>query len=229
MFYKKAVWLLAILLAGASCAGTRGLRYTSPTFEPAAHPNLSYTPPLSAIKLLVGDQQEVRPDRFLSAMVARQTCKALLLHSVPLHLLQEVRIDSLQRPALLREVGAAVQQLAQRQPVDSLQLPLLSQLLRQQAPPAPAYTLILLSRGFTRSSDNFARAGSRGGHAMALYGTGSMPVKSMTTVYALIYDRQQQRLVYVRESTESHEPLDLKRTARHIERLMSPDFKFGPG
>ena len=225
MFSKKTVGrLLAFaLLGGTSCAGSRGLHYTSPTFQPANHPGLGYMPPLSAVKLLVGDQQDARPDRFLSGMVSRQTKKALLSYRTPLHLLHEVAVDSLERPLLLREVGSAMQQLALRMPLDSLRFPLLHRLA---GPSSQPYTLLLLSRGFTRSVDNYARASSRGANSMAIYGVGMMPTKSMTTIYALVYDRQSQRLVYIRESTESHEPLDARHTTRHLQRLLGADFGF---
>lgn len=220
---RNAICFLLGLLASSSCAAPQVLRYQSAAFQPATQPALCYASPLSIVKFLVGDQQQARPDWFLSAMVARVLKKALLVHRAPLHLTTELVIDSVQRPALSFEISRAVNQLALKKSIDSLQLPLLAQAVRRQP---QRYTLVMLYQGFTRAVDSYARASMRGSRSMALYGVGSMPIKAMSALCVLVYDSQTQRIVYVRESVEGHEPLDAERMGRHLQRLVGADFSF---
>ncbi|WP_156176164.1 hypothetical protein [Hymenobacter terrenus] len=168
---------------------------------------------MSTVALIVGDRARLRSDRFLSAMVSRVMKEALMTHRDALHLTNEVVIDSLQRQAVLREASIAVRQLVLKKTTDSLRFPLLDQLTQQQE---RRYVFLSLCTGFTRTNDNYLRASVANDN----------PRKASTTIYALVYDKQSQRIVYAQGLTESHEPLDPARMAQHLQRLLNADFGF---
>ncbi|GAA4359021.1 hypothetical protein GCM10023185_25230 [Hymenobacter saemangeumensis] len=225
----RPVLLLFFCLFFCSVSCTRKLTsYTSPTFRPSATTELSFATPLSSASYLVGYQLLARTDPFFSSMVARVDKQALLTLRTPLHLVSEVVIDSLERPALTREIRRAVLGMRARVNPDSVRMPLLNQLTGLSG---FRYTMVLFSQGFARSTDNYAMVGGRSAHTGAMFDPAGQPVavpppiKSATALCVMIYDNQQQRIVYAQETSKNYQPHNSRQTARHLRRLLSSEFE----
>jgi hypothetical protein len=225
--FTRSLFVFLVLLSLSGCVSSRQLQYTNPSFRPAARPAMDYATPLSAVRLMVGEQVPPKPDWFLSGMVARDLKPCLLLYSNVLNLQQEVLVDSLDRPALQQEMNRLLRHVALKSPDDSLHAPLLQEIVQSRP---QRYTLLLLCDGITRTADNYARASARSARTTAMYGVpygaSTAPVKAKTRLSVIVYDRQRQQVVYARASAEAHEPTSPKDILRHLQRLLGKDFGF---
>lgn len=187
--------LLAVLLT--SCGATR---HSYHGFRPAdARDNITCVRPVVTMGLIVrGD--EAHPDAWFSAHTASRLQRSLLRQAAALHLRPTLPVDdSLLRDPLRREIERAAATLARRPtPVEGYAepLPTVEQVLGNEP---GRYALLLVCRGFMRTPDNYQRQSSQYGHQYSMYGvvgSGAGPERNRLGLYALVYDREQHRVVY---------------------------------
>ncbi|RAK68011.1 hypothetical protein DLM85_08185 [Hymenobacter edaphi] len=183
--------------------------------------------PVVTMGLIVRDD-EVRPDEWFSAHTATRLQRSLLRQAGPLHL-QATRPadDSLHRDQLRREVErAAATFVRQRGGAGFAEpLPTVESALGEQP---GRYALLLVCRGFMRTKDNYQRQASHFGHQYAMYGavgSGRAPEANRLGLYALVYDREQHRVVYFgHRRSSSGKLLNDRVLDRRVKQLLAADF-----
>ncbi|OON68273.1 hypothetical protein B0919_14055 [Hymenobacter sp. CRA2] len=193
-------------------------------FRPAEARDMVCVRPVAVMALVVrGD--EAPTDPWFSRYMADCLQRSLQRQAAQLKLGPAPADDSLRRDELRREVERAMAQLS-RQPAEgfSAPLPVLESFAAQQA---GRYALLTMCRGFMRTTDNNWQTANQYGHQRALYGPmlASAPQPSRLGLYALVYDRQEKRVVYYGHCAVKRDKLLKDKVIdQQVRRLLGTDF-----
>jgi hypothetical protein len=211
----------AVLLT--ACGVTRH-RYAG--FSPAATHDIVCVRPVAAMSLVVrGD--DARPDPWFSRYMADRLQRSLQRQAPELHLQLRVADDSLRREELRREVERVASQLARKPAAGyAAAMPVLEDVIRSRP---GRYALLTMCRGFMRTEDNALQQASRSAHRQIVFGPllgGRGAEPSRFGLYALVYDRDEKRVVYFgRRISTPNNLLDDRAIDKQVKRLLGSEFK----
>lgn len=215
----------ALLLSG--CGASRATRRVYHGFRPAEAQDLACVRPVVTMGLIVrGD--DAHPDAWFSSHMAGRFRRSLQRQAGALHLQPgPAADDSLRRDLLRAEVERAAATLARQRTAEGYAepLPVVESVLANQP---GRYALLLVCRGFVRTKDNYQQESSQHGHQYAMFGVvgaGAAPQPNRLGLYALVYDREQHRVVYYGHRRSSSGQLLKDRVLdRRVRQLLFPNF-----
>jgi len=188
-----------------------------------------FTPPLGQIGLIEkGNSGSYDPT--LSAKSTAAMRQILLQYKRELRLSGELSVpDPRTQQRLTRETYRAINAVERQQRVGRpYELVVLDSLLDAQG---QRYALLSAARGFTRVEGNYSNqvAKSVGVGLLTLGMYVPVPIKATSSVFFLIYDRQDHAILYYNHAAPLEaEPLDPAVLDKQMRKMLAKDFHFPP-